>query len=66
MVLVNVTLDTGVVGTTTVALAFWPVLVAVLVTVVPATEAVGVTNSCNIALAPLISVPTFHIPVLLL
>ena len=64
--MVNVTLDTGVVGTTTVALAFCPDVVALLTTVVPATEAVGVTNSCNIALAPLASVPTFHIPVPLL
>ena len=48
------------------AVTICPMLVAVFVTVVPAAEAVGVTNSCNTALAPLTNVPTFHIPVTLL
>ena len=63
--MVNVTLDTEAAGTTTVAVTFCPVVVAAFVTVVPAAEAVGVTNSCNTALAPLTNVPTFHIPVTL-
>ena len=64
-VLVNVTLDTGAVGTDTVALPVWFVFISVafLVTRVPATLDVGVTKSCSTALAPLASVPTFHISV---
>ena len=46
--------------------SFWAVITAMLVTFLPATNAVGVTKSCNTALVPLASVPTFHIPVVLL
>ena len=60
------TTGTLVVGTTTVALAICPGVVAELVTVVPAVETVGVTNRCNIAPAPFSSVPTVHNPVPLL
>ena len=66
-VLVIVTLDTAA-GTDTVTLVVWFVFINVtfLVTFVPAKEAVGVTNSCSTALAPLASVPMFHISVPLL
>ena len=49
----------GVVG------SYWScaVLVAVLVTVVPAALAVGVTNRFNVALLLFKMVPMFHIPV---
>jgi hypothetical protein len=65
-VFVNTTLTMLVVGTTTTALTVCPVVVAVLVTVVPAAETAGVTNRFNTALAPFTSVPIFHIPVALL
>jgi hypothetical protein len=50
----------------TVAVTSCPIVVAVLITVVPATDAVGVTNRFNTALAPLAIVPTFHNPLTLL
>jgi hypothetical protein len=63
-VLVNTT-ATGAAGIDTVALPvlFVFISVAFLVTSVPATLFVGVTNSCSTALAPLARVPTFHISV---
>jgi len=57
--------DNGVPGivTVVVSVVFVFTRVATLVMVVPATEAVGVTNSCNVALAPLARDLTFHISV---
>jgi hypothetical protein len=58
----SIFMDTVVNGLVTKFNWFTAVSVAILVTVVPATELVGVTNNTNVALEPFTRVPTFHIP----
>jgi hypothetical protein len=53
-------LDTGVLGTATVAVAICPGIVAELIKVVPATDALGVTYRVKTSFTTLVMVPTFH------